>query len=81
MHGRFMALQRPSQMVYSCSATGGVRNHVFLSVASQVSVCSFFPHAKSAPSSIETHAEAETETYAKVRIEIGLSVTCYQFSQ
>ncbi len=79
MHGRFMALQRPSQMIYSCSATGGVRNHVFLSVASQVSVCSFFPRAKSAPSSIETHAE--TETYAKVRIEIGLSVTCYQFSQ
>ncbi len=75
MHGRFIALQRPSQMIYSCSATGGVRNHVFLSVASQVSVCSVLPVQKSAPSSIETLAE--TETYAKVRTEIGSSVTRY----
>ncbi len=49
MHGRFIALQRPSQMIYSCSATGVVHNHVFLSVASQVSVCSVSPGAKVSP--------------------------------
>ncbi len=44
MHSRFVALQQPSQMIYSRSATGGVHNYVFLLAASQLSVYSvFFP--------------------------------------